>query len=98
MYFAVYYNDEKFSTRLALNYKGEYVQDHGANANEDEYYGKNKSIDWSTSYTFNEHFMVYAEVNNLSNEALLYYIGDEARPTQFEYYGRRGQIGFKYTY
>jgi len=47
LYFAVYYDDEKFSTRLALNYKGEYVQDHGANANDDEneYYGKNKSID-----------------------------------------------------
>ena len=85
MYFAVHHDDEKFSTRLALNYKG-------------EYYGKNKSIDWSASYTFNEHFMVYAEVNNLSNEALLYYLGDEASPTQFEYYGRRGQIGFKYTY
>ena len=95
---ALYYDDEQFSTRFALNYKDAYVEEHGGSAATDTYYGEYTSFDWSASYQLNDNFMFYAEINNLGNEPLQYYLGTPERPLQVEYYGRRGQVGFKYTY
>ncbi|MCV6626432.1 MAG: TonB-dependent receptor, partial [Cellvibrionaceae bacterium] len=76
----------------------EYIEEHGGSATFDSYYGDYTSLDFSASYQINDNFMVYAEANNLTNEALTYYIGNPDRPKQVEYYGIRGQFGFKFSY
>lgn len=96
--FTLYYEDDKFSTRLALNYKDDFIEEHGSDADSDSYYGKYTSLDWSASYHISDQFLIYAELNNLLNEPLTYFLGDKERPLQREYYGRRGQIGFKYKF
>ncbi len=97
--FAVYYDDGNFATRLAVNHKGDYIEDHnGSSAMLDTYYGDYTSVDMTASYYINDNAMIYLELNNLTDEPLQYYTGSKDRPNQIEYYGIRGQIGFKYDF
>ena len=96
--FTLYYDDSFFAARIALNYKGEYIEEHGSNSQSDSYYGDNTSVDFTTSYQLNDNALVYLELNNLTNEPLKYYLGDESRPLQVEYYGVRGMVGINYQF
>lgn len=96
--FTVYYDNTHFAARLAVNFKGEYIEEHGSSKQFDSYYGDNTSVDFTTSYQLNENALVYLELNNLTNEPLKYYLGDESRPLQVEYYGVRGMVGFNYQF
>ena len=96
--FTLYYDDSFFAARVALNYKGEYIEEHGRDRQSDSYYGENVSVDFTTSYQLNENALVYLELNNLTNEPLKYYLGDENRPLQVEYYGVRGMVGINYQF
>ncbi|MEQ3515133.1 TonB-dependent receptor [Pseudoalteromonas sp. BZB3] len=96
--FTLYYDDTEFAARIAVNHKGAYIEEHGKSANSDSYYGANTSVDFTTSYQINEQALVYLELNNLTNEALEYYMGEKGRPLQVEYYGMRAMIGFNYQF
>ncbi len=93
-----YYDDGAFSIRLSLNHKGAYIEEHGGDKQSDSYYGEFTSLDLSTAYRFNTEWLVYADLNNLTDESLVYYLGDEQRPLQVEYYEPRGQLGLKYNF
>ena len=95
---SLYYDDGEFALRVALNYKGEYIEDHGSQPRLDTYYGDYTSVDLTASYNLSDRAMVYLELNNLTDEPLQYFTGDALRPNQIEYYGIRGQIGFKYDF
>jgi TonB-dependent receptor len=94
----MYYDNGTFATRIAVNHKGEYIEDFGSEVTHDTYYGDYTSVDFSASYNITSQAMIYVEVNNLTDEALQYYTGSEQRPNQIEYYGIRGQVGFKYDF
>lgn len=93
----LYYEYKGFSIRGALNYKGNYIMDHGINANVDEYFGNYTSLDFNANYKLNQYIMLYVEGNNLLNRPMQYYYGETDRVSQVEYYGIRGQIGIKFT-
>jgi len=94
----IYYDGYDFSARIAVNHKGSYIEDHGNNSDLDTYYGDYTSVDVSASYNITDQAMVYIELNNLTDEPLQYYTGSLLRPNQIEYYGIRGQVGFKYDF
>ncbi|WP_192507932.1 TonB-dependent receptor [Pseudoalteromonas aurantia] len=96
--FTLYYDDTAFAARIALNHKGAYIEEHGKSSQSDSYYGANTSVDFTTSYQINEQTLIYLELNNLTNEALEYYMGEKGRPLQVEYYGMRGMIGINYQF
>lgn len=93
-----YYDDGHVSVRLAMNYKGDYIEEHGASSESDTFYGEYSSVDLNATWTINDQFVVFAELNNLTDEPLKYYLGSEGRPLQVEYYGPRGQFGLRYSY
>ncbi|WP_019960120.1 TonB-dependent receptor [Woodsholea maritima] len=95
---AVYYEDDRLSARIAMNYKGEYIEEHGDDADSDGFYGDYTSVDFSASYDVTEQLQVYMDLYNLSGSTLKYFIGDEARPYQLEYYGMRGMFGLRYSF
>ena len=95
---SVYYDNGDLAARIAINHKGAYIEDHGSNSTLDTYYGDFTSVDASASYKFSSQAMFYVELNNLTDEPLQYYTGSSARPNQIEYYGIRGQVGFKYDF
>lgn len=95
---AFYYDDAKLSARIALNHKGEYIEEHGDSATFDSYYGDYTSLDFSASYAFSDNATVFVEWNNINNEPLYYYLGSEQRPLQLEYYGQKAMMGFNYSF
>ncbi|KGK00353.1 hypothetical protein ND16A_3560 [Thalassotalea sp. ND16A] len=95
---AMYYDNGDFAARIAVNHKGQYIEDHGSNSDLDTYYGDYTSVDASASYYINDNAMIYIELNNLTDEPLQYFTGSEQRPNQIEYYGIKGQIGIKYDF
>jgi len=95
---SIYYDGYDFAARIAVNHKGGYIEDHGSNSDSDTYYGDYTSVDASASYNITDQAMIYIELNNLTDEPLQYYTGSLQRPNQIEYYGIRGQVGFKYDF
>jgi TonB-dependent receptor len=95
---SMYYDNGDFASRIAVNHKGKYIEDHGSNSSLDTYYGDYTSVDFTASYYLTSQAMLYVELNNLTDEPLEYFTGSEQRPNQIEYYGIRGQIGFKYDF
>ena len=95
---AVYYDNGVFAARIALNHKGEYIEEYGDDANSDRIYGDYTSIDLTTTWNVTDNLMLYLEASNLNNEPLQYFIGTPERPAQVEFYGMRGQAGFKYSF
>ncbi|MEH0153265.1 TonB-dependent receptor [Limibacter armeniacum] len=92
---ALYYEKGGFNARLAWNHKGAYIMEHGSSDAQDEIYGAYTTMDFTTSYKVSDKVMIFAEMNNLLNEPMTYYLGEEGRPLQVEYYGIRGQMGVK---
>lgn len=95
---SLYFDNSIFAARIGMNHKGAYIVEHGSSSNFDTYYGENTSIDFSATYQINDNLMIFLDLNNLTDEGLQYYIGNESRPDQVEYYGRRGQLGVKVNF
>jgi TonB-dependent receptor len=92
---AIFFDKYGAGARLAMNYKGDYIMEHGESSQEDLYYGKYLTMDLQTSYQFGKRVTWYLELNNLLNEPMIYFLGNKERPEQVEYYGVRGQTGVK---
>jgi len=95
---AVYYDDGRFSARLAMNYKGAFIEEYGSSAASDSYYGEYTSLDFNLAYDVTDRVTVFGEASNLTDEKLFYYLGEEARPLQVEYYGPRFLLGLKASF
>jgi TonB-dependent receptor len=95
----LYYEKGGFNIRAAYNFKAKYITEHGTSGLErdDVYYGNYSALDANISYKINDHVTLFAEANNLLNQKLEYYYGDDSRPKQVEYYGIRGQVGVKWS-
>ncbi len=95
----VYYESNKVMVRLAGNYRGKSVETINQKLGP-EYYiwsDKNFTIDFSASYDISKKVKVFVELNNLSNENLRLYMGDnKKRITSNEWYGSRGQLGIRW--
>ena len=95
----LYFEKYGFNVRAAYNFKAKYITEHGTSGLErdDVYYGDYSALDANISYKINDHFSIFAEANNLLNQKLEYYYGDDSRPKQVEFYGIRGQMGIKWS-
>ena len=92
---ALYYDDGRFSSRLAFNYKGAFIEEYGATADLDSYYGDYTSLDLVVNYNVTPTITIFGEASNLAESKLHYYLGNKARPLQVEYYGPRFLLGVK---
>lgn len=92
---AVYYDDGRFSTRLAMNYKGAYIEEYGSDADSDSYYGAYTSLDLTMNWQVTDSVTLFGEASNLTDQKLHYYLGNDRRPLQVEYYGPRFMLGVK---
>ncbi|MEY8760161.1 TonB-dependent receptor [Chryseobacterium tongliaoense] len=95
----LYYENKKVMIRLAGNYRGKSVETINQKLGPDYYIwsDKNFTVDFSASYDINKKIKVFIELNNLSNESLRLYMGDnKKRVTSNEWYGSRGQLGIRW--
>lgn len=94
----LFYEKGKLMLRLAGNYRGESVASINQNQGKEFYVwtDKNFTLDASATYSFSKKIKTFIELNNLTNEPLKQYMGDKRRLTSYEWYGSKGQIGFRF--
>jgi TonB-dependent receptor len=90
------YSDKKLSLRLSANYSDSYIDEIGGKDLEDRYYDEQFLLDFNASYTINNAFSVYFDLNNITDQPLRYFQGVKSRTMQLEHYGRRITFGLKY--
>jgi TonB-dependent receptor len=90
------YADKKFNARLSANFSDAYIDEIGGRAFEDRYYDNQFFLDFNAGYKFNKNLSIYASLNNITDQPLRYYQGEESRTMQAEYYGQRLTFGLKY--
>lgn len=95
----LYYEGNRLMVRLAGNYRGKSVETINQNLGPQYYIwsDKNFTIDFSASYDLSKKVKLFIELNNISNEGLRLYMGDNRkRVTSAEWYGSRGQMGIRW--
>lgn len=95
----LYYENSRLMVRLAGNFRGKSVESINQNLGPDYYIwsDKNFTVDFSASYDISKKVKLFIELNNLSNESLRQYMGDnKKRITSQEWYGSRGQMGVRW--
>lgn len=95
----LFFEKKGFNARVAYNYKGKYAVEYAEEDLNDSYYGKYSSLDFGTSYQFTKYLTLYADINNILNNPLIYHFGkSEDHPEQVEYYGVRFNVGVKLNF
>lgn len=90
------WENSKFSARVSANYTAAYLDEIGKDAFTDAYYDKQFFLDANASYKVTKQFRIFAEANNLTNQPLRYYQGQENLMQQLEYYKPRYNLGIKF--
>jgi TonB-dependent receptor len=98
MNLSLFYESKKLSIRLSLQYADEFIDEWGESEFYDRYYDKITHLDLSAGYNINSNWSIFASVNNILNEPLRYYQGNENRTMQAEYYGVKANIGLKLNF
>lgn len=108
---ALYYERNKLTTRIGLNYRGAYTTDINLATNPDPaangaplhldtdydlFMGEAYSLDFQLAWKFNRHLGAYIELNNLTDAPYRTYIGRPERPIRTEYYRQKGMLGLRF--
>jgi TonB-dependent receptor len=92
------YEQGPVSTRLALNYKSEYLLEMGGdilNPAQDRIVDSQKQLDFSFAYQISKQLQLQFEASNLNNEKYYVYQGVKNHNAQYEQYGRTYKITLK---
>lgn len=92
------YEYSKFMVRIAGNYKGKYLDAIRQAAGPDHYrwYAQNFSVDFSTSFSVTPKVRLFAELNNITNAPIRYYMGTSDRAEEANWFSIRGQVGVSF--
>jgi len=95
----VYYEDDRFSTRLSASHRGEYIISGSANrsGNLYEFVEPSTYLDYSASYQLNDQLTLSLEVVNLLDTAYEQTVDETAnRNVRYELTGRNILFGLRY--
>lgn len=84
--FALAYESNRLILRLSANLNGSYLSEVGGSTEEDRYIEKRMQLDFSSSYAINNHFRVFAEAMNITNQPFEAYMGSNKTYVQREFY------------
>ena len=92
------YEQGPLSTRLAVNYKSDYLLELGddiLDAAQDRIVASQKQLDFSLSYQLTKQLQLQFEAANLNNEKYYVYQGTKNHNAQHEQYGRTYKVSLK---
>ncbi len=95
---SIYFEKAGFTARVSFNYASEFIDELGKNAFEYRYYDSVNYLDLNLNYSFDNKYIIYADVTNLMNQPLRYYQGVKDQTMQVEYYGMRFAAGLKINF
>ncbi|UYQ94648.1 TonB-dependent receptor [Chitinophaga horti] len=90
------FENKRFTARVSGNYTAAYLDELGGDDFSDRFYDKQFFLDANASYKIANHWRIFAEANNLTNQSLRYYQGISSRTMQDEYYRPRYNFGVKF--
>ncbi len=92
------YDDGRLVVGLSFNFTSPYIDPDEMDLTPglERYYDQVTFLDLNGSYAITKQFRVFFEANNLLNQPLRYYAGDQNRTYQAEYYRSRFTLGVKY--
>ncbi|WKZ68955.1 MAG: TonB-dependent receptor [Melioribacteraceae bacterium] len=94
---ALSYQKSGFTAQISLNYQDSFISEVGEDSEHDIYYKDHIQFDFSANQEIFSGFNAYLQLVNLNNAPLNFYLGNENRPIQREYYSWWLQAGFKYN-
>lgn len=89
------YENDRFSTRLSVTYRGEMLDEVGDDTNFDIYVASHTQVDVTASYRFSDRFELVGQMTNLTDEPLELYQGSKGFTLQLEEYGPTFALGIK---
>jgi TonB-dependent receptor len=95
---ALFYDTNRFFARLTANFHDAFLHQLGADADLDVYYDKEFRLDFTANYDLTPHLKVFADVINITNTPLRYYLGETWRVQQQEFYSWWCRTGIKLTF
>ena len=95
---SLFWENSKFSARASANFASDYLDELGSDKFQDSYYDKQFFLDLNASYKITKNIRIFAEANNITNQALRYYQGISSRTKQLEYYQARFNLGLKFDF
>ncbi len=95
---ALFYESEKFYIKLSANYHDFFLDKLGADPDLDEYYDAAWHLDFTANYNVTPAVAIFADVINLTNSPLRYYIGTPENTMKQEFYSWWGRIGLKFDF
>ncbi|MAN72458.1 MAG: TonB-dependent receptor [Henriciella sp.] len=95
--FAIGYDKGPWDLRVSANYRGDYV-DELFEEDLDRYTDDRLLVEASAKYSVNDHFQLYLEGKNLTDEPEYYYFGSERRLSQYDEFGTTVVFGARLTY
>lgn len=98
MNFAVFYDSKKLYAKLSANYQSAFLSELGQDKSFDVYYDQSFRLDFSADYKFTENLRVFAQVLNLTNTPLKYYMGTSDLVKQQEYYSWSSRFGVRFNF
>lgn len=89
------YEQGRFSGRLSLTQRDEFLDDIGGDRLFDIYVAEHTHVDFIASYRFSKAIEAVVEVANITDEPLELFQGDASNTLQFEEYGRTVSVGLR---
>lgn len=86
---AVFYDQGKFSTRLAANYRSPFVSSSQVSFTfQTVYFASETVIDYQAAYNFNKNLTGLFQILNLTDQPTRTYFGNPAQTSTLQYFGR----------
>ena len=91
------YEKGPFDFRLAMKYRDAYI-DELVDPGYDRITADHTQLDLTAKYRFNDSWLMYVEISNLTDEPEHYYAGNKRRLYQYDEFGTFSAIGFQYNF
>lgn len=95
---ALFYEARKFYAKISANFHDSFLYELGADSDLDQYYNKAWHFDFTANFALSKNLKVFADVINLSNVPLKFYLGTPDNLLQQEYYSWWGRMGIKLNF
>lgn len=95
---ALFYDNSRLYLKLSANYSDAYLVKLGADPDLDEYYAPQFRLDFNGYYQVNRLLRIFGDMRNITNEPLIYYLGEPTKIKQQEFYSFWARLGFKFTF
>src|SRR5690554_2607772 len=96
---ALTYEKAGFNARLAYNHRSEFIDEFNiTNPDLDIFWDGRSSLDFTTSYRFDNGVSLFGEVNNITDTRQVRYQGQRNRVLEMEGFGRSWLVGVRYDF